>query len=190
VPEHRLKALAPLGGATPKVDRFENLTITEFTGAALASVASRVGKEKPCATAAKKVLGVALPSVGKMASRGVFNAFWSGPEQWFVEAPFETHEDLAAILKAGLKATASVTEQTDGWCRFDVEGQGAVKVFERLCPVNIRTMESDTVTRTAIDHTGCFLLCRTAGEAFSVYGPRSSAGSLHHALTTAAVSAL
>jgi hypothetical protein len=34
----------------------------------------------------------------------------------------------------------------------------------------------------------CVLVCRDAGIGFTVYGPRASAQSLHHALTAAAAS--
>jgi sarcosine oxidase, subunit gamma len=44
-------------------------------------------------------------------------------------------------------------------------------------------------SRTVIEHTGCYLIKRAAGAA-TLYGPRSSARSLLHALTVAATSVL
>ncbi|MGB5559853.1 MAG: sarcosine oxidase subunit gamma [Paracoccaceae bacterium] len=190
MPDHRLKPIPPLGGDMPRTDRFEGLTITENPDLALASVACRPGQGKSFGTAAKKALGFALPGPGQTAAKGDYTAFWTGPEQWMLGAPFASHEDIAAILKRVFKATASVTEQTDGWARFDLNGSAAPVVFERLCNLNTRAMASGSATRTVIDHLGCFVICRAAGTDFSVLGPRSSAGSLHHAMTTAATSAL
>jgi len=51
-------------------------------------------------------------------------------------------------------------------------------------------MAQGQVTRTRLEHLGCFLICRTKNSHFSVFGPRSSAGSLHHALTVAATSVI
>ncbi len=190
MPEHRLKPIPPLAGNTPRTDLFAGLTVTENPDLALASIACRLGQEIAFSAVAKKAFGFALPGPGLVTGMGDYTAFWTGPDQWMVEAAFASHEDIAAILKAALKSMASVTEQTDGWARFDVQGSAAPTVFERLCNLDTRAMENGSATRTSIDHLGCFVICRKRGEDFSVLGPRSSAGSLHHAITTAATSVL
>lgn len=187
---HDLTAITPLGGTTARINTFDGLQVSENPDWALASVAARAGQEKPMAAAAKKLVGAALPGVGGVAGKGDMTAFWIGPEQWMIEAPMESHEDLAALVKASLKDTASVTEQTDGWVRVDVDGPRTPDIFERLCALDTRAMATNTVSRTSIEHLGCFVLCREAGSRFSVLGPRSSAASLHHALCVAAKSAL
>jgi sarcosine oxidase subunit gamma len=190
VPEHRLKPLTALGGATPRVDDISGLRIAENPGVALASVAARLNRGADLAAAAQRLFGFALPGPGKVAGKAPYTAIWTGPEQWFVEAPFDTHEDIASIVKDGLGATASVTEQTDGWVRFDIEGARLPDVFERLCSLDVRAMQAGTAGRTAIEHIGCIVVCREAAARVSVLGPRSSAASLHHALVAAARSAL
>jgi sarcosine oxidase subunit gamma len=187
---HDLKALSPLGGAAARVDTFAGLTISENADWALASISARLGRKKTMATAAKRLIGVDLPGVGTVAGKGDLSVFWTGPDQWMIEAPFGSHEDLATQTTAALKDTASVVEQTDGWVRFDVSGQGATDMFERLCAADTRQMDANTVSRATIEHLGCFVICRKNRVSFSVFGPRSSAGSLHHALCTAAKSAL
>jgi sarcosine oxidase subunit gamma len=104
-----------------------------------------------------------------------------------VEAPFDTHELLAVDLAADLAGVASVTEQSDGWVRFDLAGLACHDVLERLCNADTRGMAKGASTRTSIEHLGCFLVCRGDNE-FSMTGPRSSAQSLHHAITTAMIS--
>lgn len=190
MPDLRLKPITPLGGTTPRSDEFEGVTISEITDFALASVACRLGKEKACADAAKKLLGFALPKPGQAAAKGDFSAFWTGPDQWMIEALVESHDNLAVMLSAALQNTGSVTEQTGAWVRFDLEGSRVPDVFERCCAVDTRAMAANTVYRTAIEHLGCFVFCRSAARHYSVFGPRSSAASLHHTLVTAAKSAL
>lgn len=107
-----------------------------------------------------------------------------------IEAPHDTHEDLPGQMKSAFGDAASVTEQTDGWVRFDLQGPRCCDALERLCNVNTRTMPSAHVTRTLLEHLGCFLICRTHQTHFSIFGPRSSAGSLHHALLIAAKSVI
>ena len=186
---HSLTAITALGGNQAQVDVIHGLTISECPDWAIASVAARKGMEKPLATAFKKAFSIALPTPSKSNGKGSLTVFWTGPNQYFVEAPFADNEGLADRLAETLKQTACVTEQTDGWVRFDLQGAGPSDVFERLCILDTRAMEPGAVSRTSLEHTGCFIMCR-AHDHFSVYGPRSTAGSIHHALVTAAKSAL
>lgn len=188
--DHRLKPITPLGGDTPRQDRISGVTITEVVDTALAALAARQSKAAEFAASARAFFGFDLPAPAKVAGGGVYTAFWTGPEQWFIEAPFASHEDIASLVKAGFGDTASVTEQTDGWGRFDLEGEGVISVFELLSNLDLGKLPSGGTSRSMIEHLGCLVICREQGRHYSVYGPRSSAASLHHALVTAARSAL
>lgn len=179
--------MTPLGGQSAHVDVHGPVTLSEVPNIALASFAARLGQEKPAAAALGAYLGAKLPGPGS-AQLAELSAVWAGPDQWMVMAPHDSHEDLAAQLIAAAKGSASVTEQNDAWCRFDLTGTGLAAVFERLCPVNLHSCTGGEATRTSIEHLGCFLIV-TSPEHVTVLGPRSSAGSLHHALLTAMRSA-
>ena len=179
---HNLKATTPLGATGPSTDEFQNLTIAEVTDRALASVSMRLGHDSEFTKRAQDLLGFDLPQPGGASIGTSFAAFWISPDSWMIDVDYDGHEDLAAQIKSVMQETASVVEQTDGWCRFDVTGAAVCDLFERLSNADIRGMESDTATRCAIHHIGCYIWCREAGQTFSVLGPRSSAGSLHHAL--------
>ena len=183
---HDLKPLTALGGVEPRTDKIGSVTCVEVPDVALASVAARLGQEKATLAELKKTLGVAAPGPGGFAEKAL-GAFWTGPDQWMVEAPYDTHEDLANLLKSKLKDAASVTEQSGAWVRFDLSGNGVCDVLERLCKLDIRAMTASDAGRSTVEHLGCFVICRDE-NAFSVLGPRSSAGTLHHALTTAMTS--
>lgn len=183
---HDLAALTPLGAAAPKILQIGAVTISEVVDRALASVSCRQGRKAAFDAAASALFGIELPAPGQSAAGAVWSLIWTGPEQWFAEAPFASHEDIARIVKDGLGDSASVTEQTDGWVRFDIEGAGVVTLMERLCPVPARRMGTGAATRTLMEHMGCLVICRSKGRHFSLLAPRSFAGSLHHALTAAA----
>ncbi|MGC2856249.1 sarcosine oxidase subunit gamma [Novispirillum sp. DQ9] len=178
-----LTPLTALGRFEPRVDTVGSLCIAERPDVALASLARRRDKDT---AAAETFLGVALPGVATWAGKDPFGVFWTGPGQWMVEAPFASHEDLAALLKHAVGDAASITEQTDAWVRFDVSGATTPALFERLCPLDLARLATGAAQRTTIEHLGCFVLCREAGRSYTVLGPRSSAASLHHALLTAA----
>ena len=179
-----LKSLTPLGHDTPITETIGAVTITENTGTALASLASRLGREAEVASAAAAA-GIALPGPGRSLSATIYAAIWLGPEQWMIEAPFTTHEDITAHLKPIFGEAASITEQTDAWVRFDITASDLPALFERLCNHDLRRAGVGAATRTVIDHLGCYVIRRSETEV-TILGPRSSAHSLHHALTTAA----
>lgn len=184
--EHSLTPLPALGGTTPAVVAIGSVTIRENPDLAMASVTTRAGGEKDLLKAAKKLTGLTLPGPGGMAVAGDWAAFWTGPGQWMVTAPFGSHEDIATIVKSAVGAAASVTEQTDGWVRFELEGRDCAAMFERLCNVDVHAMTAGQATRTQIEHLGSFLLCHAARVQFSVLTLRSAAKSMLHALETAA----
>ena len=182
MPDHRLKPLTPLGHASPQTDTIGPITITENVSMALASVATRQGRDADVSNAAQ-TLTITLPIPGHASD----TALWLAPDQWLIEAPFATHEDIVAYLKPAFGDAASVTEQTDAWVRFDLSGPDLHTMLERLCNLDTRAMQPGHATRTVIEHLGCYVICRS--DHFTILGPRSSAKSLHHALITAAKSA-
>jgi sarcosine oxidase, subunit gamma len=180
--------ITALGGRSPRVDTHFGVTLTENTNTALASFAARLGSEKKAREVLAKALGCDLPGPGQVIF-GTFDAVWMGPHQWMIVAPHDTHELLASELSDAAGVSASITEQNDAWCRFDLSGKRLVSVFELLCSVPLRDWTGGEATRTSIDHLGCFVICKDV-ESVTVLGPRSSAGSLHHALLTSMKAAL
>ena len=160
------------------------MTLTENPGLALASIAARRGHEQACKDHLRALIGD-VPGPGRAQLHDPEAAFWTGPDNWMAGAPFDTHEDLAAQLKARFGETASITEQTDAWVCFDLRGDGIEAVMERLCAIDIRAMVTGDAQRTVIHHLGCFVLRRDPADWLRILGPRASAGSLHHAIVTA-----
>lgn len=184
---HRLKAITALGGTEPRVDQHGPITLSEKSGVALASVAARAGGKRATMMAIKRLTGAPAPNPGH-ANGTQITAFWTGPDQWMLEAPYSSHETLFEQATTEVKGKASVTEQSDGWCQFDLQGEGLSGVLERLCPINMHNFDAGHAIRTSIEHLGCFVICRTKSH-ISIFGPRSSAGSLHHGLLIAIRSA-
>jgi len=173
---HDLQTVTALGGTQPRVDTFAHITITENDGVALASVAARMGHEKACHAALKKLLG-AVPQTGRAVLHDPEAGFCSGPDQWMLGAPKDTHEDLADQLKTLMGDNASITEQSGAWVCFDLRGSGME---------DVTAMTSGDVRRTVIHQLGCFAIRRADVDHLRIFGPRASAGTLHHAILTAA----
>jgi sarcosine oxidase subunit gamma len=182
-----LQPLTALGKREATTVTHGPLTISERTDVALASVAARKGRMTDLAKAAEKA-GVPLPGPATQQPGTPYSAFWTAPEMWFVEAPYATHELIADLLKSALGDAASITEQTDAWVAFDLAAPDLTPLLERLCNVDYTTKPDGYATRTVIEHLGVYLI-KHGPSAARLYGPRSSAESLLHAIETAAHSA-
>ena len=183
-----LHALTALGHAAPETVEIGACRIVERCDVALASFAIRKGREADVAKAAKAA-GVPLPDPARWEAGEPFSALWVGPQTWLVEAPFATHQDIVAHLKPAFGDAASISEQTDAWVRLDLAGAGLAALMERLSNVDLAQVPDGYATRTVIEHLGCYLIRKGAGE-ITLYGARSSARSLLHAIETAARSVL
>lgn len=179
-----LHALTALGQAQPMVRDIGPFRIAERMDVALASLAVRRGRDADVARAAAAA-GIPLPGPARAVSGMPWGAFWVAPGMWFVEAPHATHGDIAAALKPLFGDAASITEQTDAWMRLDLTAPDLAPLLERLCNVDFARAPDGHATRTVAEHLGCYLIRRGAGEA-TLYGPRSAAHSLVHAVETAA----
>lgn len=181
-----LDALTALGHAEPRTATIGTCRIAERFDVALASLAVRKGRDKDVADAAAAAK-VPLPGPARAEAGTPYAAFWIAPGMWMVEAPFATHEDIVAHLKPSFGDAASITEQTDAWVRFDLSAPDLAPLMERLSNVDFAMAPTGFASRTSIEHVGCYLIRRGAGDV-TLYGPRSSARSLLHALEVAAAS--
>jgi sarcosine oxidase, subunit gamma len=179
-----LKSTTALGHDAPKVMNIGGYRIEERIDVALASVTSRRGRDNEVTKLARTKM-VPLPPPSTAETGQTYGAFWLSTGQWMIEAPFATHEDIAAHLKSIFDDAASITEQTDAWVRFDVSAPDVHPLFEKLCNVDLARAAVGFATRTVIDHLGCYLIKRAEGDV-SIYGPRSSASSLLHMLDVTA----
>lgn len=180
------QALTALGHEAAEVVEIGPYRIAERFDVALASFAVRRGQEAAFQAAARQA-GVPLPGPSEWAAGSEFSAFWATPEMWFVEAEYAGAGDIVAVLKPAFGESASITEQSDAWVRFDVAGAGLVGLFERLTNVDLGSVADGYATRTVMEHLGVYLIKRSAGEVV-LYGPRSSAAGLLHALEVTAKS--
>jgi sarcosine oxidase subunit gamma len=181
-----LTALSPLGFTAPHKVVVSTYTISEVTDRAMISITARKGSASAVKTILTKILNQPAPEVGGYCA-GEIEAFWTGQGQWMLTAPFDDHEDIVASFVGTFKGKASLTDQTDGWCRFAIAGQDINRLCSLLCNIDMRKLIDGKASRTSIEHIGCFLV-RIADECLHIIAPRSSAGSLYHAISAAAKS--
>ena len=180
---HRLNPISPLGTKKPIKKEFGPYTIEEVNSNALASYSFRKGTERDAKKNVEQFMEGSLPDI-MSCKFGKISSFWIGPSQWLIEAPIDIYEDLASELTQISGGTASVTEQTDAWCRYHIKPYKKTEPLSLLCNVDVPSFKGGEVTRCQMDHMGCFLICRDLTN-ISILGPRSAAESLYHAITAA-----
>ena len=183
----KLHAVSPLGFTTPHKDMVGAYAISEVTDRAMVSVTARKNCGAAVTTILTKILKQPAPKVGGYCA-GEIEAFWIGQSQWMLAAPFDEYEDIVVSFADTFKSKASLTEQTDGWCRFAIIGPDIDRLCTLLCNLDTRASTTGTASRTSVEHIGCFFI-RVADDCLHVIGPRSSAGSLYNAISVAAKSA-
>ncbi len=194
--ENKLTPISALGAVSPQSIAVNNYTICEVTDRAMASVAALKTHEKAAAKTIARLIGADAPSVARWSGGTELTAFWTGAGQWMVDAPMSSHEDITAILAPDFAGIAVMTEQSFGWCRFEISGidaNGVDRLCGLLCALDMRETTADSsgggaAARTSIEHIGCFVMRLTATK-IHIIAPRSSAESLYHAIKTAMVSA-
>lgn len=174
-----LTPLTALGAQAPAQLCAGALTITENMGLALASLSLR---DAP----APIPFGLTLPGPGAWVGGGGVAAFWTGPGQWMIESEGRAESGFAAALAAEAPGCA-ITEQTDGWTAFEIDGppEAIRALLEKLVNIDAAGFAPGQATRTGLHHMGTFLI-RRAEDRLAVIGMRSLAAALWHALTETA----
>ncbi|WP_405401854.1 sarcosine oxidase subunit gamma [Paracoccus sp. Ld10] len=174
--------LTALGGDAAADRRFGAIRLTERPEIALASLALRRGAAYPAP------FGLALPGPGQWAQAPGVSAFWTGPDQWMIEAPGRAAEDFAALL-ADQAPGCTITEQTDAFSVVEIASEAGpaplIRLLEKLVNLNLHGFAPGCATRTGLHHTSVFVI-RRSPDCVAVIGMRSFAAALWHALELAA----
>lgn len=151
-------------------------------------IMARKGAAEETAMRAAKVLGFALPMRPARTAGAGAEVIWSGPAQWLVMS--ETDSRLAALAEA-LAGVASCSEQTDARVILRLAGSGARRSLMKVVGIDVHdaVFPVGAAAMTPVAHIPAHLWRLPDADAAPVYeiaAPRSSIGSLWHALLAAA----
>lgn len=162
-------------------------SLSEETGFAIASVTIRTGKETGFRRAFKSRYGIAAPDACSNVVAGKETILGAALDQVFVLTAGDPGK-LTSSLIADFDATATITDQSDGWVRLDLTGPRAGEALERLSMVDTSDagFPVGSAARTVMEHIGV-IICRVKPKPkedtrFIILTPRSSAEGILHAL--------
>lgn len=173
----RLLPLSPDEGLGLPVDA-GGVRLTAPDPGPLTLVAPFRGQDRAVAQALQGALGLDLPGPGETCTGAVARAIWFGRGQTLV---------MGAVPPPGLlDGIAAVTDQSDGWAAFRLDGPGTDEVLARLTPIDLRAdaFPPGRTARTLLGHMAASLT-RWQADSCDILVFRSMAGTAVHDLTTA-----
>jgi sarcosine oxidase subunit gamma len=152
--------------------------LTAYDPGPLTLVAPFRGQDSAVAQALQGALGLDLPGPGETRTGPAARAIWFGRGQTFVMG--------VTLPPELLGGTAAVTDQSDGWAAFRLDGAGTDEVLARLTPLDLRpqAFPPGRTARTLIAHMTASLT-RWDADSCDILVFRSMAGTAAHDLTAA-----
>ena len=153
-------------------------TVLRAPGAGvITSLAPFDGAEAALSGALKAAHGLAFPEPGRATGGDAARCVWTGRGQAMLMGP---------APGAGLAKHAALTDQSDAWALFRLEGRDAAAVLARLMPIDLRPAVFATghSARTLLGHMACSVT-RAEEAGFDIMVMRSMAQSALHELTAA-----
>ena len=179
VDEIALEAAPVLGGARLELS---GNRIVERDDLAIVSVATPLGGEDALAEALRNGWSLDVPEPTRSSLSGAVRAVRTAPDQMMLIFP-HAKPDAEAVVQERLGGTGYTTDQTDGWIVLEVAGPDTLAAMERICPLDLRSLEVGGTGRTVMEHMGAMAV-RTGEDAFLLLSASSSAASFLHAVET------
>lgn len=104
-----------------------------------------------------------FPAPGEVVTVQGIDLVWAGRDLTFA---------FGYDLPDGLDAHCAISDQSDGWCGFALQGTGAEALLARRLPFDLRKMPSPGSARSVLDHLPVLVL-RRASDRFELWVWRS-----------------
>jgi sarcosine oxidase gamma subunit len=104
-----------------------------------------------------------FPVPGEVVTLQGIDLVWAGRDLAFA---------FGDNLPDGMDAFCALSDQSDGWCGFELTGTGAEALLARRLPFDLRNMAAPSVARSVMDHIPV-LVIRWAWDRFEIWVWRS-----------------
>ena len=166
----KLVEKSPVEGLLPM--EINGLSLTELVRGAITSVMPYAGQKTAASEALKALVGAAMPGPNRSTGREGARVVWTGAGQAMV---------IGAALDPSLAQHAAMTDQSDAWTVFRLEGQGVEDVLARLTPLDLNpgVFKRGHAARSLLGHMNAIFV-KTANDAFDILVFRSMARTAVH----------
>ena len=166
----KLVAKSPCDGMLPI--EINGLRLMDAAPDPITSVAPYAGQEEAASSALKALIGAELPAPNRSTGRAGARVVWTGAGQAMV---------IGTAVDPSLAQHAALTDQSDAWITFRLQGQGVEDVLARLTPLDLNpgVFKKGHVARSQLGHMNAIFL-KVAGDAFEIMVFRSMARTAVH----------
>jgi methylglutamate dehydrogenase subunit D len=149
------------------------------TDLALVLVIARKGKTEDLRRRLQDRFDLTLPLTSRRIQKSGFSFVWAGPERWLAATPTQTPAAFEAMLRSEMSGLASVANQTDGRCIFQISGPKARDTLAHGLPIDIdpRVFGAGDTALTLAGHINVHLWQLDLSPAYEMAVPRSFAAS-------------
>jgi|SRR6185437_12246475 methylglutamate dehydrogenase subunit D len=174
-----------------RADPTSGVIATGRDGLGVARIEARRGQTAEVAERLRAKWGIAPPNASRWVSHGEVAIGGIGPNTWIA-----VHENagnsFADSLQPLIGHCASVVDQSDAYVIVRLAGPKVREILARLVPIDVhpRSFRVGDIAQTVCGYMGVTLWRLEDGAqgdpAFEIWGGRSSAGSLHEAISHSA----
>ncbi len=104
---------------------------------ALVLVMARKGKTEDLRQQVRDRFDLTLPSTVQRVEKSGLSFVWAGPQRWLAATSTQTPAAFEATLRTELSGVASVANQADGRCIFQISGPKARDVLAHGLPIDV-----------------------------------------------------
>ena len=108
------------------------------------------------AAAVKKVGGLPMPEVRRIATKGDRSIGWMSPDEWLIVLPYaEVDAAIEALNKALAGKHFLAVNVSDARCVFRIKGPKSDQVLMKLSPVDQSALAEGELRRTRLAQVAC-----------------------------------
>lgn len=186
-----LSAMSPLSGYT---NTFQDTSVREVSSLVILSVSVPLDGLSALNQKLNELWQTCFPGTGQCTriDRARLQGLASSAElyglqldQCFLvaEPADKSARDIVSHIYDALGPVAYLSDQSDSWAVLDIHGRLSLPALERICMLDLDSMQSSHVARTTMEHLSVIVEKRDIDH-LRLYSPRSSASSFLHAVTT------
>lgn len=171
----KLLEKSPCDGLLPF--EINDVKLVEITPGTITSVAPYGGQETATSEALKALIGAKMPAPNRSTGREGARVVWTGAGQAMV---------VGAPVDPSLAQHAALTDQSDAWVIFRLQGQGVGDVLARLTPLDLNPglFKKGHAARSLLGHMNAVFL-KGAEDTFEIMVFRSMARTAVHEIEVA-----
>ena len=172
------KMLLPTKFSSTNLIARNNLILKLVNINAIFSLTENINEKNKFNQNFKVFFSLDIPDIGKFTFNNKFMAIWLRTNSYFVLG----EENFDNIISS-FESVASITDQTGGWVKLNIDGEKVKFLLEKLLTIDLKVFYEGSALRTSINKINCIVLCNKQFKNYTILCPVSFFESMKIRLT-------